>query len=152
MKQQQIKSKILQLTGMSEEELFFFQIDCGITYLRDVVQAGEMGVNAMSESKLFWAWWVNHWEKRDRDIYRQLEFKSNQLVIHTNWVPNAQGDPVCEIEVFHNENDFMNFYRFRHNPNRLDIYPHRQIMHESYFRMANNLIKEAVKEPLKFIS
>lgn len=149
MKPQDAKAKILELSGLTEEEYFFMKIDTGFEYLRDIVKAEERDVQAFAESKLFWAWWVNLWERRDIELCHSLRVNQLHYPTYTKQIDLPGGDVDFDFVVFTCEEDFLSFYRQKHAPRGLNIYLNKHIIAEA--RMKNQVtgVKNSVKKLLK---
>lgn len=88
------------MLGWTDEEMFDFKSALGIWYIRS-----RYGENAYTESILsssdFWAWFLNHWERRDNDFLGR-------------WVNKVV--------------DFAKEYRSFHTLHCNDYYPHRGML------------------------
>lgn len=78
------KEVILELLDWDELQYCEFQEQQGREYLETVVCPDGYGAKELGDSRLFWRWWINQWNRRDddfldgtysmsRDMYGDLE-------------------------------------------------------------------------------
>ena len=68
-----VKEEICQFLGMSESEYCEMQFERAYGYLMENLPSiddtskdtKQWWIDALTKSKVFWAWWVKQWEKRD---------------------------------------------------------------------------------------
>lgn len=113
-----VKTQVLNLLGWDELAFAEFQEAAGLDYLRS--QFGDITLAMdLPHHKAFWAWWLLHWLRRDREF---LEM-SGLLFRH-------------ELE---------SYYRELHDPYSVPFQPHSVILEESYGKMIHGLIKEVTR-------
>jgi hypothetical protein len=113
-----MKKQLQALTGLTDESLFWLQVDYANTYLRDVMGCDEWSIRIICESRTFWAWWLNQWERRDEEI---------ELNKENSYMANES------------------IYKGIHHPASLNIFPHRIVMEESYAAMSTEMVKQATR-------
>jgi hypothetical protein len=113
-----VKTQVLNLLGWDDLAFAEFQEAAGLEYLRSQFGGITLALD-MPHHKAFWAWWLLHWVKRDREF---LEM-SGLLFRH-------------ELE---------GYYRELHDPHSMPFQPHSVILEESYNLMIHRLVKEVVK-------
>lgn len=96
-----------------------FQESMGYEYLKAEFGEGVPFVRELPYTAEFWAWWKNHWQKRD--VLFLLEAEKLDL-----------SNRVLLYRQYHSSEDFY----FR---------PHRKILEKSYSIMIGKVIKQAVK-------
>jgi hypothetical protein len=77
------KEAVLGLLGWDELQYCEFQEQQGREYLETVVCPDGYGAKELGDSRIFWRWWINQWNRRDddfltcynisRDMYGDLE-------------------------------------------------------------------------------
>lgn len=116
---ERLKAAICALLKCTPEQYAEFQYQSGLRYLKEYLpgdpEAGEM----LSASKVFWAWWRNHWTNRDEMF----------LCLH-------QENPVRTREII------LQLY-LHYNSGRLladCIHPNSVVLNESYAQMITQLV------------
>jgi len=113
-----IKTQVLNLLGWDELKFGEFQQDAAFAYLQDMFGDLELGAD-LPNHKAFWAWWILHWAKRDREF---LEM-SGLLFPH----------------------ELQGYYRELHDPKSMPFHPHGVIMEDTYSAMIHKLVKEVTQ-------
>ncbi len=112
------KATVMALLQWDDLQYAEYQERMGYEYLAvefyNIPFANELPYNSE-----FWAWWRNHWNKRDTSFI---------MVAHDMSIPAR-----------------LAYYDTLHNPKNFDFHPHRRILEHSYAVMIDKLIKEAVK-------
>src|SRR5665213_3583606 len=67
------QEKITRLLGWTEMDYSQFIYETGLGYLESYIPTDRAGIDALSRSKIFWAWWRNHWAIRDANYLDVLE-------------------------------------------------------------------------------
>lgn len=114
------QDRITRLLGWTEMDYSQFIYETGLQYLESYIPTDRAGIDALSRSKIFWAWWRNHWAIRDENYLEVLENFSLD-----NW----------EI-----------LYRQLHDIDALinSIYPSAVVLHNSYAVMIDHFNKSVV--------
>ncbi|MGJ1366017.1 hypothetical protein [Sphingobacterium spiritivorum] len=60
--QHDAESRVLLITGMSKEEMFWFKVDQCIAYFQS---KAPKDVDFLLNKKIIWNWWLNQWAVRD---------------------------------------------------------------------------------------
>lgn len=113
------KMQVQNLLKWDDLRYGLFQEEQGKAYLQSIFGQGIPLVDDLPNHRTFWSWWVNHWNKRDREF---LEM-SGLLFPH-------------ELETYYQE---------LNTPNSVTFYPHSAILEETYEAMVHKLVKEVVK-------
>lgn len=113
-----IKERVQRLLKWNDAKYAQFQERMGYRYLEEELQADEASIKALSQERLFWAWWINHWNRRDEAFLHAHE-------------GTATGCTVLE-----------QIYRLKHNPNAVVFRPQRTILRGSFPQMIGNLIDQ----------
>lgn len=114
------RQQIIKLLGWTELEYSSFIYETGLQYLELYIPTDRAGIDALSRSKIFWAWWRNHWAIRDR----------NYLEIH------QQFSPV----------NYELLYQQEHSAETLttSIFPNAVVLEDSYSNMIHHFNKSVI--------
>lgn len=112
-------TQVLEVLQWNDLEYGQFQEAMGYAYLASEFEDDVLFVKELPYTAEFWAWWKNHWQKRDVLFL----LAANDLGL---------SDRITLYKQFHSVDDFY----FR---------PHRRILEKSYALMIDKVIKEAVK-------
>lgn len=96
-----------------------FQEEMGYAYLEAEYGSDVLFVKELPYTAEFWAWWKNHWQKRDA------------LFLLDAWDLGLS--------------DRINLYKQFHDAEEFYFRPHRRILEKSYSIMIDKVIKMAVK-------
>lgn len=112
------QQRIIKLLGWDEMQYSQFVYDTGLRYLELYIPTDHAGIDALSRSKIFWAWWRNHWAARDAKFM----------------APGPEGE----------RNEI--YYKWYHSPHRLtnEIFPNAVVLGESYAVMIDHFNKSVV--------
>lgn len=114
-----IKLQVQNLLKWDDLQYAIFQENQGRAYLQSLFGAGIPLVDDLPNHKAFWSWWVNHWNKRDREFLEMSGLLFPQ-----------------ELE---------SYYQELNSPDSVVFYPHSAILEATYEAMVHKLIKEVVK-------
>lgn len=62
---QRVKNRVLELTGITEDQLSEMIFKHGIKWVSSRVDGDDMGVSVLSSSPQFWDWYTNQWNLTD---------------------------------------------------------------------------------------
>jgi len=113
------KQQVCRLLGWDELQYASFQEEQGIEYVKGIVGSDEWGASHLLKSKLFWKWWINHWNNRDQEF-----------------LTYAAASPASLREVM---------YKSLNNAEGFEFYPHRVIMEQSYSILSKEIIKDSIR-------
>lgn len=99
----------MKLLGWDDLQYGKFQMEQAYAYLDYAIGLDEWGVQQISETASFWAWWRNHWHKRDM-----------------GFVADAKKMSLDERSLF---------YEITHNAEAIEFTPHRVIMDASFAKV-----------------
>lgn len=118
------KNRIMELLQWNEEQYANFQYKTGCQYLQSYIPNDPAGIDQLVESKIFWAWWKNHWLQRDEDFLNNAEVKDATASGHV----------------------LITMYEVMHDPYELTamIRPHSLILSETYGNMIGKLIDDKI--------
>lgn len=109
------KLAVCRLLGWDMLEYGKFQEAMGLLYIAEQVSGDEHSIQRVSESSVFWAWWVNHWNQRDSEFLTYAGGYDN-----TAW----------RRSLYRSLNDIEGF----------EFYPHSIVMEQAYAHMIGNMI------------
>lgn len=66
--QQATRAKVMLMLGWDDLQYGDFQFKQAEAYLEHHIGADVWGVQQIKETPGFWAWWRNHWHKRDMEF------------------------------------------------------------------------------------
>lgn len=103
---------IQQLLHWDELAYNQYIYECGMQYLHEYIVSEPLAIAALERSRIFWAWWRNHWSIRDKQFLAKVN-------IH------APADGI------------LKFYEHFNNPRKLarSVWPNAVVLHDSYARM-----------------
>ena len=113
---QSLKQRVQNVIGWDDLRFGNFQAAMGYRYLEEELEADVYVIDALIREKLFWSWWINHWNRRDEMFLQQFEGTL--------------------------KNDLDLAYRLRHNPSAVVFKPQSTILRHSYARMMGKLIDQ----------
>lgn len=116
-KVESVRTQLQSMLNWDDLQYCEFQMEMGMKYLDRIAGPGEIGVKELSQSKLYWNWWKNHWNRRDQEFL-------NDLVVTI-----ASG-----LEEIRQE------YMYWHSPYNITVRPHKPIMEESFSKMIGTFI------------
>lgn len=110
------QQRIIKLLGWSEMQYSQFIYEIGLRYLELYIPSDRAGIDALSRSKIFWAWWRNQWAIRDGEFLADEDVKNTLL------------------------------YKWYHSPHRLtsEIFPNAVVLSDSYAVMIDHFNKSIV--------
>lgn len=65
------KTLVLAMLRLTELDYNWMQLEEGKRYLDTYLRGDEYNVHVMETSRIFWAWWRNHWNLRDEQFVRE---------------------------------------------------------------------------------
>lgn len=115
---QNLKASVMALLNWDDLAYGRAQYEAGIAYLKLYLEGDEHAADQISRSRVYWAWWRNHWANRDEQF---LAYCANTAL-----------DRVVMREL----------YADWHNPTDLarTIHPHGVVLNESYAQMMTALV------------
>lgn len=120
----QIQEKVTALTGLSAEEHNQLVYNCAFAYLQGFMPAYPQIITQVTKSSVFWKWWINHWEQRDKEFIEKCE--------HWPETPETR----------------MEIYKEDHDPRTLveAVYLSGQVLEASYAEMIGQVMDEQKQE------
>jgi len=115
-----ISGHIMRLLDWNEQQYADFQFDQAYEYLKFWIGEEVWGAKELPMSAAFWAWWRNHWHKRD------LSFMDKARAMSMN--------------------ERRNYYAFIHSPKAIAFKPQSVVMDDAYAKMIYNLTHEEVSK------
>lgn len=115
------RAAICELLQMTELQYGQMQYDEGLNYLRTYIPSDEWGQDILLRSRIFWQWWINHWELRDRCFIHISKIEMKTLCIMR--------------EVYAQSHDGRALAK--------NIHPNGVVMDASYAEMIGRLVDEA---------
>lgn len=129
---EQQREAVRHLLGWTEEAMSWFVYNQGLRYLKVYLLNNHQDIRILETSKIFWAWWKNHWANRDRDF----------LLLQKH-------HPVRDREIREQ------LYQHYNDGKMLadSIHPNSVVLHETYAVMVTELVKtETDKQHEKLIN
>jgi len=111
--QQLTRQRVMQLLDWSELQYGEFQMQQAEAYIQFMIGDDARGANELKQTPSFWAWWRNHWHRRDAQFVNDIENLSQQETI---W-----------------------FYEITHNAKTIEYTPHSVVFAQA---LAKRLEKE----------
>lgn len=72
-----IRQLIMMSTGITQEDMFWLEVECGIEYIKQQCDGDIKGYEWLINSRdIFWNWWVNNWAARNQEfaLYWKLDW------------------------------------------------------------------------------
>lgn len=113
------REKVMGMLQWDDLRYGEYQEQMGYVYLKTEFGQDTLFVDDLRYSQEFWAWWKNHWNKRDSIFLMDA--------------------PALDLS------ERNTLYAQLHNPQYFEFHPHRGVLERSYSNMIDKLIKEAVK-------
>lgn len=112
------REQVLEVLGWTNEQYYDFMLDMGMHYMADVLGMTIGDLKGGGKERMYWLWWVNHWNIHDCDIF----------------LPSAYSVP-----------DPVVLYKNIHNPKFLICHPSAVIMEAQYDTVINKMNKKSQK-------
>lgn len=103
------RQKVMQLLDWNDLQYGYFQMEQAYAYLNHMIPGDAWGKNELPQTASFWAWWRNHWHKRDMqfvDDAKKMDVRKRVL-----------------------------FYEITHNAEAIEYTPHSVILNDAYAKM-----------------
>ncbi|MDO3641946.1 hypothetical protein [Mucilaginibacter sp. L3T2-6] len=71
--QQVTRAKVMQLLGWNDLQYGEFQMQQADAYIARQIGDDVWGVQQLKEAPAFWAWWRNHWHRRDEQFIGEVK-------------------------------------------------------------------------------
>ena len=68
-----IMQKVLTALAWNEQQYAEFIYGCGLAYLNAFIKGYDIIISQISKSEIFWDWWKDHWENREKEFLEILE-------------------------------------------------------------------------------
>lgn len=112
------KQKVCQLLDWTDLDYAIYQEEKGLEYLEHVICCDAWSVNNVAKCKMFWRWFINHWNIRDAQFIGEYGNYPRGLLKYK--------------------------YEDLNDVESIKFYPHRVIMENTYQLMIDAVNKEAV--------
>ena len=86
-----LQREVIKTLQWSEEQYFDYIFQCGVAYLNKYIPQYPQVVKQIIKSKIYWNWWRLHWEQRDKEFLKSIDYAPHPLL-----------DPV---EIYQEHND-----------------------------------------------
>lgn len=118
------RAMICEMLMMTEMEYGEMQYEEGVRYLSTYIEGDDWGQNILLRARIFWNWWKNHWELRDRCfLHLSLQERQSQSTMRAVYAQCNDGEALAT-----------------------NIHPNGVIMNESYAEMIDRLHREILTE------
>lgn len=121
-----IRQWICRTMDITRQQYHDMVFEGGIAYLEQAMQLEEDEVARLTSHRMYWQWWTNHWNIRDRQFYHNY---------HLNETPKHKLNAAMRA-----------VYRKAHEVTTLNVVPHRVVLEQSYGEMVGNMIDAIKKE------
>lgn len=113
---------VLVMLELTEAEHFEFMVDKAIEYLKKQCGPDVIGQQRLLEQSEFWAWWKNHWNRRDEQFLDEVLVTENNRIV-----------------------DLRAYYDYVHGTDRLQsIRPHKRLMDKSWAKQVQPILEREV--------
>lgn len=114
-----LKRAVCELLNWTELQYGEYVFERGTEYLHVYLQGDEYAIQVLERSPIFWAWWKNHFAKRDESF----------LMLH-------RSTPIRSLEIR------LQLYHHYNEPKMLaeSIHPNSVVLNESYALMIKEVI------------
>jgi len=113
------RQRVLDLLNWNDLQYGTFQMEQAYGYLNHIIPDDAWGKNHLPHTATFWAWWRNHWYKRDVQFLEYAEGLSAKKAVL--------------------------FYEVTHTPEAIEFTPHSVILEDAYAKMVYEVThKESV--------
>lgn len=119
------KDLLCKHMNMSADEYSQLVFDNAYAYLNRIIPNDQLGMDLLTKSKAFWAWWQNQWNRRDRIFIREIDLHDVQHIVS----PDAS-------------TLMRELYFETHSVEGITVFPSRMILEESYAVMIGQVFKE----------
>ena len=119
-----LRRLVCELLKWQEEHYAQFVWDCGLEYLRHYLPGDEHSVKMLEYSRVFWAWWKNHWANRDENFIL--------MNIHH---PLDGVERMVQLYEHYNDGALL----------AKSIHPNSTILNETYALMMKELVAEEIE-------
>lgn len=117
------KQQVQSLLQWDDLQYGQFQYDQGLLYLQHNMLGGDdTWLSELSRSPIFWQWWVNQWNIRDKQFLKDV------------W-PVTGGHHNLMVDQYEGLHDHLN----------LDCKPHKAVMQKTYAAMMGKFIDQTIK-------
>lgn len=113
------KEQVMSALQWSDLQYAEYQEQMGYLYLKSEFGSDSLYVAELPYSPEFWAWWKNHWSKRDQ-LFLMDAYKLDL-------------------------SERLTLYSQLHNPYEFHFRPHSKVLEKTYSCMISRVIKEATK-------
>lgn len=94
------KQRVLEILGWTEEAYYDLILDMGMKYMSEVLGMPDAQCMSLSKRRMYWLWWINHWNIRDADIFLPVAFRlpDPAMTYHNIHQPNFMiGHPSAAV-------------------------------------------------------
>lgn len=121
---------IQRITGITADDYSKYVYELGLKYALHYTNGDEQGVDWMTATKSFWAWWKNQFENVDN---RFLQVAATFEPVNT--LDNHQR--------MHRKKTLRTLWLAMHKPEVMEFFPGKNVMEETYTLMLHQASKEA---------
>lgn len=109
---------------MSEQEYGLLVFESAYEYLDKTCGSDELAKSVLPQKQLFWSWWTNQWQRRNRVLVHDLELEK------------YAGQIISPSASRYVREQFL----ITHSVERIEEYPNRLVMDDAYAEMIGLLI------------
>lgn len=81
---ERLKAAICEILKCTPGQYAEFQYQSGLRYLKAYLPGDEEAGEMLSASKVFWAWWRNHWTNRDEMflcLHQEIPVRKREIIL-----------------------------------------------------------------------
>lgn len=119
-----VKQKVQQILAWDDMRYASYQERCGQRYLECLMPDYPQVVRQITGTRIYWQWWIRHWENRDKEFIEMYE--------------NCQGQ-IDAADVYQEMNDPRTL--------AIAIYLNGQVLSESYAVMIGEVTRKQTQKP-----
>lgn len=119
------KQLICKNIGVSESDYNKLVFETAYEYLNKIIPGDTFGMDLLTKSSSFWAWWENQWNRRERIFVREIDLDKVNYII-------APSEMQLIKDLWHET----------HEVGEMNIHPSRVIMENAYAEMIGDVFKE----------
>jgi len=114
--QQVTRCQVMKLLDWNDQQYANFQFESGYSYLKFWIGDDVWGFSELPLTASFWAWWRNHWHKRDMDFINEAK----------------------PMSIAERRRSYSNI----HNAETISFSPQKNIMEDAYAKMIYKITHE----------
>lgn len=129
LKNKVLAAKIQTLTGISSEDLGELKFNSAYSYLEEILETDDYGMEVIPKTKQFWAWWSIEWGRIDQIFFNNIKtgYRHGLCQIDDPFTGN--------LKACYNQQDLLNYYLLYHEISEDNLLINAQVMDASCHQM-----------------